>query len=174
MGGKSIKNKRYQVNNRIRAKELRVITADGENLGVINTSQALDEAHKRNLDLVVIAEGANPPVAKILDFKKFLYDESKKASAAKAGSKKSELKELRFGPTIGKGDVDNRIKRAKEFIEENNQVRVTVQMRGRQNAYPEVAFEKIQMITEGLEDVARLESEPKHKGNMVVATYIPK
>ncbi len=165
---------RYQVNHRIRAPKLRVIANDGENLGEMATQDALKEAHKSNLDLVVIAEKANPPVAKLLDFNKYLYEEKKKASAAKSKSKKSELKELRFGPNIGEGDLNLRIKRATEFVEDGDQVRIKVRLKGRQRAFPEKGFEKIEIITKALEGVAKPEKKPKLQGNEVTVTFTRK
>lgn len=138
------------------------------------TKEALKEAQNRGQDLVVIAEKARPPVAKILDYNKFLYDESKKAQAIKAKSNTSELKELRFGPTIGEGDLNQRIERAREFLEDNNRVRITVRMKGRENQYPELAFEKIDKIAKALEDIARPESEAKRAGSQIIATFVGK
>ncbi len=163
--------KRHQVNEKIRATELRVITKEGENLGVLPTREAISEAQKRGLDLVVISEGANPPIAKILDFNKFLYEENKKTAAAKAKSKKSELKEFKFGPNIGKGDLNDRIERAREFLTDGNRVRVTVQLRGREKAFPEVAYEKMQFFMTGLEDIAKTDETPKLVGGEIKITF---
>lgn len=124
--------------------------------------------------MVLIAEDAKPPVAKILNFNKFLYEESKKSQAAKAGSKKSELKEFRFGPTIESGDLQTRIRRSREFIKGGDKVKITVRLRGRENAYPEMAFEKIKLIEEGLADVAKLEKEPEKKGSLITASFVKK
>ncbi|KKS15935.1 MAG: Translation initiation factor IF-3 [candidate division WWE3 bacterium GW2011_GWA1_41_8] len=134
--------------------------------------EALRKANEMNMDLVVIAEKAQPPVAKILDFNKFLYDERKKASAIKAKSKKSELKEFVFGPTIGSGDIDFRVQRAKEFLEEGNRVKITVKFKGRENEHPEVGFDKINKFKEELKDVARVESEPRRAGSMLTVTFV--
>lgn len=124
------------------------------------------------MDLVIISAGANPPVAKILDFNKFLYEERKKASASKAKSKKSELKEFTFGPTIDMGDLNSKITRAIEFIKDGNRVRITIKMKGRENEFPQVGFDRVKKFTEGLAGVAKLESEPRHNGNIINATYI--
>lgn len=121
---------------------------------------------------MVIAEGANPPVAKILDFNKFLYEENKKSSSTKG--KKSELKEFRFGPAIGEGDLQTRIRRARDFIIEKNQVKFTVQLKGRQAAYPQIATEKLQRVVEELSDVAKPDGEIKARGPFVFVTMIPK
>lgn len=165
-------NTYYLINYRIKAPELRVIASDGQNLGVLKTQEALRMAQEQELDLVIIAEKADPPVAKILDFNKFLYEERKKASAIKAKSKKSELKEFVFGPTIDAGDLNTRIQRAREFIEDGNRVKVTVKMKGREAQHPEVGFEKITRFTEALKDIAKTEGIPKHSGNLITITYV--
>lgn len=167
-------SKRHQVNNKIRANELRVIGKEGENLGVIPTREALNKAREAGLDLVVIAEKANPPVAKILDFNKYLYEENKKASASKAKSKKSELKEFKFGPNIGDGDLKIRIKRSREFLEDGNRVRITVQLRGRERAFPDVGVEKVEIIAKELEDIAKIEGQIKKDRSDIRATFVRK
>lgn len=166
--------KYYQKNARIRANTLRVIKSNGENLGEINTRDALRMANEEGLDLVVIVEKSNPPVAKILDFNKFMYEEKKKASAAKAKSKKSELKEWRFGPAIGQGDLDKKLERTREFLEENNRVKFTIQLRGRQRAFPNVAIEKLEEVIISLADISRVEEDIKHQGNRVTVTFVRK
>ncbi len=171
---KSYTSKRYQVNNRIRAQELRVIDGNGDNLGVVPTRDALKRAMEQELDLVVIAEKANPPVAKILDFNKYLYEENKKSSASKAKSKKSELKEFKFGPNIGDGDLNLRIRRSREFLEDGNRVRITVQLRGRQRAFPDVGREKIEIIAKELEDIAKIEGQIKTERSDIRATFVRK
>ena len=167
-------SKHYQVNERIRVKELRVIMQKGENLGVMPTNKALEKARETGLDLVVITEGASPPIAKILDFNKFLYDENKKSSAAKAKSKKSELKEFWVGPNIGEGDLNVRIVRAKEFLADGNRVLFAVKMKGREKAFPEVAFGKVQKFAKGLSEVGRMEDEPKFMGGEVKVVFVRK
>ncbi len=166
-------SKYYQTNERIKSDKLRVIKGE-ENLGEMSTKAALELAKKENLDLVVIVETANPPVAKILDLNKFLYEEKKKSSASKAKSKKSELKEFRFGPNIGQGDLDNRIERAAEFLRENNRVQFTIQLKGREQAHPQVAYNKLEEVEKALKDIGRMESEPKKMGNKIMVTFVRK
>jgi translation initiation factor IF-3 len=122
----------------------------------------------------LIATELQPPVAKILDFNKFLYQENKKKSAAKAKSKRSELKEVRIGPSVGSGDVQRYLTRSKEWLADGNRVKVTVSMRGRENLFPEKAFEKIELFTQGLEEVAKPEDMPRRMGNMVSLVFIAK
>lgn len=141
-------------------------------MGVISKEEALKKAQEREEDLVLIAEASDPPVAKIMDFKKFLYEQKKKAQQAKSGAKKSKLKEFKFGPTIDDGDLKVRIERSRKFLEEGNKVRVTVQMRGRENAYPALAEEKLKIMLNGLKDVARVEGDIEKKGTMFTALLV--
>lgn len=167
--------KRYLVNNRIRMPELRVILDDGENLGVISTKEALKKALEMEKDLVVISEKASPPVAKILEFSKFLYDEKKKQSSSKSKSSKSETKEFVFGPSIGDGDLEKRIERTKEFINDGNKVKYTIRLRGRQRAHPQIGIEKLKRVQESLADIARTEEgQPTLKGSLITLTLVKK
>ncbi len=124
--------------------------------------------------MIVVAEKANPPVAKILDFKKFLYEQDKKAQQARAGTRKSELKEFKFSPSIDDGDLKMRIERSRKFLEKGNRVRLTIRMRGRENAYPELAERKLREVAEALADIARVEAPPKRKGNQMSITLVRK
>ncbi len=126
------------------------------------------------MDLVLVVPNANPPVAKIVEFSKFLYEERKKASNAKSKSRKTDVKEFRLGPTTGEGDIQRFVKRAKEFIEDGDKVKITVKMRGREVMFPEVAFDKIKKIEKELVEVAKLESEPKRMGNMISGIFVGK
>lgn len=138
------------------------------------TFEALKLAREKELDLLLVAPNAQPPVARIVDFAKFLYEERKKLSAAKVKSKKSELKEFRFGPSTGEGDINRYIQRAKEFIKDGNRVKVTVKMRGRETMFPEVAFEKLRKVEKGLEDTAKTEGPAKNLGGMIWLVFVGK
>lgn len=163
----------HQINERIKATQLRVID-ENINLGVLNKEEALKIARSKELDLVLIADQAVPPVAKIMNYKKFLYEEKKKKSASKARSKKSEIKELRLSPTIGFGDLSKRAERAKEFINNGNRVKISIQLQGREMAYPEIGFEKIKLFEQQINDTAKLESEPKLMGKNIIALFSAK
>ena len=150
------------------------MSSSGENLGVMDTTDALKRSQSDGLDLILIVENANPPVAKILDFNKFLYDEQKKGSAAKAKSKKSEVKELRFGPTIGNGDLRIKIDRTREFLNDGNRVKVTVVMKGREATHPEVGIAKLRTFINELKDEAKTEDDLKRVGNSILITFVGK
>lgn len=126
------------------------------------------------MDLVLISPTANPPVAKILDFSKFLYQERKKKAVTKTKVKKSELKEIKIKPSTGEGDITRQIEHARKFIEEGNRVKVGVFMRGRENLYPEIGFEKLKRFQVELSDVAKEESSPKHMGNSIWTIFVGK
>lgn len=140
----------------------------------MKTREAIATARNDEMDLVLMVPNANPPVAKIVDFAKFLYEEKKKASTARAKSKKTEVKEFWLGPTTGQGDIQRFVKRAREFIDDGDKVKITVKMRGREAMFPEVAFDQIKKIEKELSDIAKLESDPKRMGNMVWGIFTGK
>lgn len=164
--------KRYKLNHQIKYPKLRVIINDGENLGVITTQEALRIATGKELDLVLITDKSDPPIAKILDFNKFLYEENKKNSQSKAKSKKSKLKEFRFGPTVADDFIEMRVARAKEFIEDGNRVKFTVLLRGRQKAYPNIGREKLEKIVLLMADKAKPEEQVKQLGGSLFVTFV--
>ncbi len=167
------KREKHFVNERIRAPEVRLIGSKGENIGVVSTQDALRRARNEELDLVLISEKANPPVAKILEYSKFLYEERKKMSAVKAKSHKSEIKEFIFGPTIGEGDLQVRIARTREFLLEGNKVKISVKFKGREMIYPDIGMKKIEHVINELRDVAKVEERDiKLKGNLITATFV--
>lgn len=126
------------------------------------------------MDLVLFVETAKPPVAKIVDFNKFLYEERKKESAAKAKSKKSEVKQLNLSVAIGEGDIIQRINRAREFLLDNNKVKFVLKLRGRQVLNTDFAFSKVNRVVSELSDIAKPESDAKLMGNLIVVTLIKK
>jgi len=140
----------------------------------METRKALQLAEEQELDVVVITENANPPVAKLVDFNKFLYAERKKQSDAKGKSKQTELKELRLSTTISEGDVKQRVNRAVEFLDEGNVVKVSLMMKGRQAMFPQVAQEKIAQFIKLLEPYAKVESATKRMGNTLSVTFVKK
>ena len=140
----------------------------------MSSREALDLARKDDLDLVLVVPNANPPVAKIVEFTKFLYEEKKKASTARGKSRKTDVKEFWLSPTTGEGDIQRFVKRARDFIEDGDKVKITVKMKGRQVMFPEVAVEKIKIIEKELVDIAKMESEPKTMGNIIFAVFTGK
>jgi len=166
---------RFAINQFIKASNVRVILDTGENLGVLTKEEALKKSQELGKDLVQIVPDIDPPICKILDYKKFLYLEKQKHKKSVAGSrgKGGELKELRFGPTIGKGDLDFRIKRASEWLKENNKVKFTVQFQGREASHPEVGLEKMRNVTKELAEFGAPDGVLKREGNRYSVTYVP-
>lgn len=154
--------KYYEINWRINAPQLRVLNEKGEQIGIFPKQEALNKAQELGLDLVLIAPNANPPVAKIIDFKKFLYQEEKKAKEAKKGIKKSITKDINLGLFIAEADLLRLTEKAKEFLNEGNQVRVNLTLKGREIAKKQMGFDLINKFISLLGEVnlakpARLE-----------------
>lgn len=159
----------------IRITPIRVIGADGEQVGVIETSQALAMAEQAGMDLVEISPDARPPVCKIMDFGKFKYEQSKKDQKNRASSKSSELKEVRLGRSvkIDKHDVEIRIKQAREFIMEGHKVLITQRFKGREMAHRELGINRLREIRDRMADIAKCESEPRWMGPQASIVLAP-
>jgi len=163
----------YQTNQYIRADSLRVVDATGKQVGVMSRDEALAKAREAGLDLVEIAPMAKPPVAKIIDFKKFKYIEAKKEREGKAKSGKVELKEIRFTPFIAQGDFDSRVEKIKEILEDGDRVKVVVKFVGRQITRVDFGHELINKILGELEGIATGDGEPKLQGKQLYLIINP-
>lgn len=156
----------YRVNRQIRSREVRLIGADGEQVGVVPIEQARTLAQEAGLDLVEVSPNTRPPVCKVMDHGKFKYDQKKKERASqKKGKVVSGLKELRVRPAIDKHDLEYRLKNGRRFLEEGHKVQVVCIFRGRQMAHPEHGFEVMRKVASSLEDISKVESQPKMAGN---------
>jgi translation initiation factor IF-3 len=158
-----------RVDNQIRVPEVRVIDEDGTQLGVLPTSEALEMARAKELNLVEVAPNAVPPVCKILDYGKYKYEEEKKERAARKNQHTSELKELRLRPRTDEHDLQVRARAARRFLEEGHKVRLVVRFRGRESSHPEVARAQINHIAERLSDIAVVERAPEMEGRGMYA-----
>jgi translation initiation factor IF-3 len=159
----------YRINDRIFARELRVLNPEGKQIGIMDKFTALSHARELGLDLVEIAPMAKPPVAKIIDFNKFLYQEQKKKREERKKTRVSETKEVRLGPFISENDLQIMAKRAREFLEEGNKVRLVVKFKGRQITRTEFGYAVISKMCSLLEDIAKIEKEPRMEGKQLVA-----
>ena len=154
-----------RVNDDIRGPQVRLIGADGEQVGVIETAQALAMAEEADLDLVEVAAEARPPVCRIIDYGKFRYDQEKKAKEARKKQHNVQMKGIRIaGANISEHDLEYRMAHIREFIEKGNRVKVSVRFRGRQMAYQERGRELLRGLAVKLEDVAIVDQEPKMEG----------
>lgn len=157
-------NQSIRINGAIRANELRVIGADGEQLGIVSRSEALKLAEEAGLDLVEISPNADPPVAKIVDWGKYQYQKMKEAQKNRRNSKQSELKQMRFGLKIGSGDLDIKLRKIREFLAEGHKVRVQIFYRGREMAHKELGYDMINRIVDLLAEEAVVEQQPQMAG----------
>ncbi len=165
--------KYYRTNERIFATELRVLDAQGKQIGVIAKFEALKLARDQGLDLVEVAPMAKPPVARIIDFKKFLYQEEKKRRDEKRKSKASETKEIRLGPFMDDHDLAVMVKRARDFLSSNNKVKLVVRFSGRQITHPEFGQQVIDKVVQSLSDMSKIEKERHFEGRQLIAMISP-
>ena len=160
-------------NNRISSPDVQVIASDGENLGVMNTNEAISKAKNQGLDLIEIAPNANPPVCKIMDMGKYKYDAQKKANLAKKKQKIVSLKEIKLRPGTEAHDYNFKIKNAKKFISKGDKVKFTVRFKGREMQHTNLGKELMNKIIEETKDIAKVESQPKFEGKQMVMIIQP-
>lgn len=157
---KTISTSNYRVNEEIRVKEVRLIVAEGENIGLVPTQKAMEMAREAELDLVEVAPGANPPVCRIMNYGKFLYERTKKEREARKAQTKIEIKEIRLRPKTNEHHRGFKTRDARRWLEDGMKVKVTIRFRGREITYPEIALEDLKEIAEELADVGTVEQKP--------------
>ncbi len=164
----------YEVNEKIRIPRVFVITEEGP-LGEMNTRDAIERAREDELDLVLVGPKAEPPVAKIMDYASFKYHKQKEARKQKVHQKKSQLKVLRLSPRIGQHDLDVRLRKAKEFIEKGDKVKVEILLKGREKAHADIGFEVVQnfITTMQLTHEIKVEARPAKQGARIEAVFAP-
>ena len=155
------------INEQIRDREIRLIGADGEQLGIMSSRDAQKLADEAGLDLVKIAPTAKPPVCKIIDYGKYRYEQARKEKEAKKKQKTVELKEIRLSPNIDTNDLNTKINSAKKFIEKGNKVKITLRFRGREMAHMNQSKYILDDFAEALADVAVVEKAPKVEGRSI-------
>ena len=162
-----------RVNDRIRAPEIRLIGAEGENLGVVHPAKAMDLAEEAGLDLVEISPNANPPVCKIMDYGKFKYETQKKEAEARKKQKIIEIKEVKFRPGTDTHDYDVKMRNVYKFLENGDKVKVTLRFRGREMAHQDLGRELLQRIAEDVKEHGKIENMPKMEGRQMVMMIGP-
>lgn len=167
-------SKDFLLNEEIREKEIRVIGSDNEQLGILPTKEALKLAEEKELDLVMIAPTANPPVCRIMDYGKFLYEQSKKDKEAKKRQKVVDIKEVRLSPTIEEHDITIKANNARRFLQDSDKVKVTVRFRGREADYSHIGFEILKSFSGRLEEVCIIEKPAKLEGKNMIMILAPK
>jgi len=162
------------MNEMITVKEVRCTSDEGTNYGIISTADAMKLADEMGLDLVLIAPDAKPPVAKIMDYGKFRYQQEKKKKEAKKNQKVIVIKEIKLSVKIAENDISYKVKHAREFLEEGNHVKFRVFLKGREMAHPESGVEVLNKIWPKLEDIGVMDKEPKLEGRYVNLLVLPK
>ncbi len=166
---------RANVNKMIRSPQVRVISEDGEQLGVLLIAAALERAEDVGLDLVEVSGNSDPPVCRIMDYGKYRYEQSKKQAEAKKKQTVVEVKEIKLRPKTEKHDIDFKVKNIRKFIQSKNKVKITVRFRGREIVYADSqGFKTLKMMAEALEDIAVVVQEPKMEGRQMVMYVGPK
>jgi len=160
------------VNNEIRASEVRLIKPDEEH-EIVSVEKALQIAESFNMDLVEVAPNAKPPVCKVIDFGKFMYEKKKKEKEAKKKQHTIQVKELRFRPTTDDHDLEFKTRHAREFLEDGDKVKATVQFRGRDMLYTEQGEELLNNLAEELDDISKIESKPTLEGRRMIMILSP-
>jgi translation initiation factor IF-3 len=168
------KEEAHRINNRIESRDVRLIDAEGNNVGVVPTRQALIMAEEAELDLVEISPDAKPPVAKILDYGKFKFQEQKRLAEARKKQRVVEIKEIKLRPMIDDHDYDVKMKAAKRFFEEGDKVKVTLRFRGREMDHQELGHKLLGKVKADTVDIAKVEMEPRFEGRQIIMILAPK
>ena len=163
------------MNDQIRAREVRLINEDGEQVGVVTKTEALRQASVANLDLVLISPNAKPPVARIMDYGKYRFQQQKKVKESRKKSKTVSVKEIRLSPTIEGNDFNTKLKHARKFItKEGAKVRISIRFRGRAITHKELGREVLEKMAEATSDIATVVSKPKMEGRSMFLMLAPK
>ena len=166
--------KRVRVNEQIKAPEIRLIDADGKQVGIMSTKEALAKAAEGLLDLVEVAPQATPPVCRIMDYGKFKYLQSKKLQEARRRQTTIQVKEIKVGPKIEEHDMAFKLKNIRRFLSQNDKAKITVFFRGREIAHPDRGLRVLQQMAAALADVATIEQEPKLEGRSMSMIIAPR
>ena len=162
------------MNEQIKAREVLVVDADGTQLGVMKTAEALSLAQEKKLDLVNVAPGAKPPVCRLMDYGKHKYEQSKRDREARKRQKTTTIKEIKLRPNIDQHDFDVKAKRARKFLENGDKVKVTVMFRGREITHPEIAHRLCKQLAEDLTECSVVEKPARQEGRNMLMILAPK
>ncbi|MXQ07699.1 translation initiation factor IF-3 [Alphaproteobacteria bacterium GH1-50] len=162
-----------RINDKIRVPEIRLIGAEGENVGVVSPRQALEMAEEAGLDLVEISPNASPPVCKIMDYGKFKYEQQKRESEARKKQKTIEVKEVKFRPNTDTHDYDVKMRNVTRFLEAGDKVKVTLRFRGREMAHQNLGRDLLERVATDVEGLGKVENMPKMEGRQMVMMIGP-
>ena len=161
------------VNETIRAREVRLIGVNGDQLGVKSKAEAIQIAEEANLDVVVVSPKAKPPVAKIMDYGKYRFEQQKKKREARKKQKTVSIKEIRLSPTIDTNDFNTKLKNAKKFLGKGDKVRVSIRFKGRAITHKDIGRKVLERMAEETSDIARIEARPKMDGRSMFLVLAP-
>ena len=161
-------------NEFINVPKVRVIDDEGENLGVMFTQEAIEQAYEIGLDLVEVSPNADPPVCKFLDIGKFKYEAQKKANIARKTQKTQELKEIKMRPNIDDHDYETKMKKVHDFIGDGDKVKITLRFRGRELSHQQLGMNLLQRVAENVEEIAKVEAYPRMEGRQMLMVLAPK
>nr|WP_315594108.1 translation initiation factor IF-3 [uncultured Cupriavidus sp.] len=167
-------DKGHRINREISAPELRLVGVDNEQLGIVKFMDALRLAEEKDLDLVEIAPNAAPPVARIMDYGKFKYEEAKRAHEAKLKQKIIQVKEVKFRPGTDDGDYNVKLRNLRRFLEDGDKTKITLRFRGREMAHQEIGARMLERLKSDLEELGQVEQMPKMEGRQMVMVLSPK
>jgi translation initiation factor IF-3 len=166
--------KRNRVNREINATEVRLIGADGNQIGVVALREAQERAEEEGLDLVEIVPNAEPPVCRIMDFGRFLFDQKKKTQEARKKQKQVQVKEVKFRPGTDQGDYQVKLRNLVRFLNEGDKAKVTMRFRGREHAHRELGLDLLKRVEGDLAEISMVEQQPQMEGRQMVMVLTPK
>jgi translation initiation factor IF-3 len=166
--------KRARRNQEIDARQVRVIDASGQQAGVMSIRDALDLARDQELDLVEVSPNADPPVCRIMDFGKFVFEQNKKAQSARRKQKQVHVKEIKFRPGTEEGDYQVKLRKLREFLEQGDKAKITLRFRGREMAHQELGAKLLARVRSDLEEIGAVEQMPQMEGRQMVMIMGPK
>ncbi|MEJ2455700.1 MAG: translation initiation factor IF-3 [Candidatus Thiodiazotropha sp.] len=166
--------KKHRLNNDITATEVRLIGEDGEQIGVVSIEEALRVAEEATLDLVEIVPNGEPPVCRVMDYGKFLFEAKKQKQAAKKKQKQVHIKEIKFRPGTGEGDYQVKLRNLIRFLEDGDKTKVTMRFRGREHAHRELGLELLERVESDLAEYGQVEQKPMMEGRQMVMVLSPK
>ena len=162
------------VNEQIRSKEVRLIGKDGDQVGVVSRDEALRIAEQENLDLVLVSPNAKPPVARVIDYGKYRYEQQKREKEQRKNQKTVNVKEIRLSPTIDDHDFETKMRQGRGFVEKGDKVKVSIRFRGRAITHKDIGREVLERFAEGMNDVAQVESKTQMEGRNMFMMLAPK